>query len=363
MTIVINQRTGFSALNVATESQYAIRLVVLALLLLIAGCSPSPERPEHADLTRSRFVMGTPLTITVPDADGHQEAVEKAFEEVSRVEKLISTWRDDSALAALNHSKTGEAVPVDPELFSLLEQSVGWSRKTDGAFDPAAGRILFAWDLRGDGHVPSAEEVEQAVSVSGVENLRLNPEDRTVTRLEDLLIEEGGFGKGYALDRAAEVLREAGVDRAMLDFGGQVTIFGGKDVAVGIADPTDRLRPAVEITVSNGSVATSSGSERFFEAGGEQYSHLLDPRTGRALPPQGSVTVVHESGLVADILATALYVMGPEKGLEWSEQNEFASIFIVPATEGSWHVLPSRRASRSLSIQVIGQEFKIERKH
>lgn len=345
-----------------TESQYLLAVAAILLLMGI-GCSPTPSREQHEDLIRSRFLMGTPLTITVPAAEGNDAAVEAAFDEVARVEALISTWRDDSALARINGTPIGETTEIDPELFDLLEQSVDWSHRTAGAFDPAAGKILFAWNLRGDGRIPTQQELELAVEQSGVDEIELDTSRRTITRRADVLIEEGGFGKGYALDRATEILREAGVERAMLDFGGQVTLFGQKTVTVGIADPRDRLLPAVEIEVSEGSVATSSGSERFFEAGGKHYSHILDPRNGRALPPRGSVTVVHESGLIADILATALYVMGPEEGLEWSARNNLSSVFITPATDGSWHVLPSPDASRSLSLQAIGQEFKIERKH
>ena len=342
-----------------TTSQLAPWSLVLALALtIVAGCSPDGK----SELTRSRYLMGTPLTITVPDDEGNEAAVEAAFDEVARVEALISTWREDSALARINAAAIGEPTEVEPELFDLLEKTVEWSRRTGGAFDPTAGRILFAWDLRGDGRIPSASELQELADNVGVENLTLDRSGFRIVRERDLLVEEGGFGKGYALDRALEILVAAGVDDAMIDFGGQVTIHG-RERTVGIASPADRLRPGVEIDVSSGSVATSSGSERFFEADGTRYSHLFDPRTARALPPRGSVTVLHESGLVADILATALYVMGPEAGLTWSDQHDIKAIFITPGSEGTWRVSPSREAIRSVPIRGIDRAFEIERKH
>lgn len=345
----------------ATESQLRLGIAV-ATLILAAACSPGESGARADQVTRSRYLMGTPLTITVVGNEQAEPAIDAAFDEVDRVETMISTWQDDSSLAALNASRQGTPVAVDAELFTLLEQAVRWSHSTGGAFDPAAGRILFAWDLRGEGRVPSQDEIERAMATSGARNLVLDPSTRTVTRRTDLLIEEGGFGKGYALDRARDVLREAGIHNAFLDFGGQVTVIGPRPVTVGIASPADRMSPGVELDLASGSIATSSGSERFFESGGQRYSHIFDPRTGRALPPRGSATVVHESGLVADILATALYVMGPEAGLEWSDRNNVVSVFIVPGSNGAWRILPSREATRSLSIRSIDRDFKLERK-
>lgn len=350
-------------LRVETKSQMGAVAIFLFSAGVLSSCSSVGTSPDKGELTRSRYLMGTTLTITVPDEEGNAEAAQAAFEEVDRVEDMITTWRDDSSLAALNASEVGRAVAVDAELFDLLERAVDWSHATESAFDPTAGRILFAWELRGAGRIPSSEEIRTARKLSGIENLVLDRSSLTVSREVDLLIEEGGFGKGYALDRARNVLEDAGVESATVDFGGQVSVFGSTPVDIAIAHPEHRLRAAMEIRVISGSVATSSGSERFFESGGDRYSHIFDPRTGRALPPRGSVTVIHESGLVADILATALYVMGPEEGLEWSDQNEITAVFIMPGASGSWVVLPSKEARRSLPIRVIDREFKVERKH
>lgn len=345
-----------------TESQLQtpVQALLLTGLVLLFACSPTASDPT---ISRSRFLMGTPLTVTVPNVESNLAVVETAFEEVARVESLISTWREDSALAELNQHPVGATAKLDAELFELLELVADWSDRTGGAFDPAIGRILFAWDLRGEGVVPSPEMLRLAIEKSGARYLELDRENLTATRTADLLIEEGGFGKGYALDRAASVLRESEVDDAMVDFGGQITLIGSNPVSVGIANPENRLQPALEVELSSASVATSSGSERFFESGGERYSHILDPRTGRALPPRGSVTVIHDSGLVADIAATALYVMGVEEGLEWSDRHGIAAIFIVPDSGGSWRVLTSTEASRSISIRAIDDNFSIERNH
>ncbi|MDX1584543.1 MAG: FAD:protein FMN transferase [Thermoanaerobaculia bacterium] len=348
-----------------TESQLQKLSGAILLLILLAGlataCTPQQQSRDENYLTRSRILMGTPLTITVQTGDQRIEAVEEALDEVARIEASISTWRDDSVFAKINREAVGTPVEIDPEIASLLARTIEWSEITNGAFDPAAGRVLFAWDLRGDGRVPTDEEIENARALSGAEHLRVDLADYTATREVDLLIEEGGFGKGWALDHAAEILRASGVEQAVLDFGGQVTIFGAEPIAVGIAHPEDRMRPAVELQITKGSIATSSGSQRSFESDGRRYSHLFDPRTGRALPPRGSVTVIHETGLDSDILATALYVLGPDEGLEWAEARDLEAIFIVPSAEGGWDVISTEEADRSVPIRSLDREFKIER--
>jgi thiamine biosynthesis lipoprotein len=147
-------------------------------------------------------------------------------------------------------------------------------------------------------------------------------------------IDEGAWGKGYALDRAVEALRRAGARRALLDLGGQVFAVGR--ATVDVADPRDRLRAVASLAVADESVSTSGNSERGFMVGDRRIGHLLDPRTGRPAPDFGSATVLAPSGLVADILSTAFFVLGPEAGLELSEELrrqgfENRALFLVDA--------------------------------
>jgi thiamine biosynthesis lipoprotein len=282
--------------------------------------------------------MGTSLAITVSAGDRAValEASEKAVREIVRVEDALTTWRPGGPLYALNAAPAGSPVALPPEISAVLAAVFEWSRRTDGAFDPTVLPLVSAWDLRGRGRVPSSADLARALVATGTARFRLGTAG--AARLHPSSgIDEGAWGKGYALDRAAAALREAGVRGAVLDLGGQILAIGKAEVA--IADPRDRARAAATLEADNQSVSTSGNSERGISVGGRRVGHLLDPRTGRPAPDFGSATVVAPSGLSADVLSTAFFVAGPEKGLELSQRlrregfdNEV--LYLIPRNGG-----------------------------
>jgi len=269
--------------------------------------------------------MGTMLSIRVEgkDRDRALAASETAVSEIARVEDLLSTWKRGGALDRLNHAAPGQAIDVGAELASLLREVRAWSARTRGAFDPTVLPLVLAWDLRGTGRIPDVSALARAVSATGWSGFDL-PAGRdglgasAVRTRADSGIDEGAWGKGYALDRARRALAAAGARRATRDLGGQVMVLGSG--AVEIADPRERRRSAGWIEVEDQSVSTSGDSERSVNAGGARIGHLLDPHTGRPAPDFGSATAVAESGLVADILSTAFFVLGPREGLALSRK-------------------------------------------
>ena len=325
--------------------------VLLLIPLLLASCASGHS--TSADLvSRSRYLMGTACTISVPASVEVDGATGAAFGEIARIERLVSTWRSDSELSRINDAPPGRSIAVSLEVIDLLERATALSRDTEGAFSPLAGRLIAMWDLRGEGRVPADGDARAAAGAIASGGLRLARERGTVARIGEVAVEEGGFAKGYALDRAVDALRERGVPRALLDFGGQVALYGfGDAVEIDIAHPEDRERPAVRLAVRSGSVATTSGSEKRFEKDGARYSHIVDPRSGRALPPSGSATAIHDEALVADALSTAFYVLGPGAGLALADREGFAAIWLVPEEGDSYRVVRSAAAS-ALSLEI-----------
>ena len=285
--------------------------------LLVATLIVPPT--QAAVKNRAQYLMGTVCEIAVPDSPRAAKQADRAFAEAERVESLISTWRDTTELARLNR---GELRTVSKELAGLLNDALRWSRRTNGAFNPLVAPLVDVWHTREAATLPSPEAIERARALSRIENVSAN--GRRFVLTEGAAFEEGGFGKGYALDRMIRLLDAP----AMIDFGGQVAVKGTLTAA--IADPADRDRAAVELTLKDESIATSSGSEKTFVAAGRTFSHIFDPRSGEALPPRGSASVIARSATTADILSTALYVMGVDEGLRWADEHGIEAIFITP---------------------------------
>ena len=311
--------------------------VVLVSALATGGGARAAE-PAPARLERSVYAMGTRLNIEAegPSSKVLQRATEAAFRETERIEAACSTWRPDSSWSRLNQAR-GAEVALDREWLELLFTVLTWTRRTDGAFDPVLGALLKAWGIRTGGRTPSADELARARAASGAALLSLDVE-RGVARLghPDASLEEGGFLKGYALDRMARLLEAGGVSDALLDFGGQLLVLG-RPRPVALSGPDDRHRPTLGFVLHPGSLSSSGTSEH--------GRHILDPHTGLRSPAWGSVSVVAADGLTADILSTALFVMGPERGLVWADAHDVEAVFQRPGRAP----IQSRRA-RSLGL-------------
>ncbi len=333
--------------------------LILVLPLLLSSCaSVSSHGPSMA--SRARYLMGTTCAISLPAGPEIDADADAAFDEIARVESLVSTWRTDSELSRINRAAPGTAVGVSAEVADLLDRAARLGAESGGAFTPLAGRLIEMWDLRGEGRVPEEAAARAAARAIAAGGVRIDRQILTVARVGDVTVEEGGFAKGYALDRAIGVLRRRGVARALIDFGGQVALYGfGAPFEIDIAHPEDRRRPAVRIAIASGSVATSSGSEKSFASGSNRYSHIVDPRTGMALPPSGSATAIHEEALVADALSTALYVLGPREGLALADRKRLAAIWLVPEEGGAWRVVRSAAAS-ALPLE-IHPDFNVKK--
>lgn len=297
---------------------------------LAAGPSPAPAATkrvlvERVLVERRLLAMGTSLEVSVvaPSREAGLDASERAVEEVLRIEDLLTTWRE-SPLDRLNRATSGDAVPVGPEIAGLLAEVFRWAQRTDRAFDPTVAPLMRAWDLRGAGRVPGPEELAAAAAATGPWHFRLDAARGLASRLDPRAgIDEGAWGKGYALDRAAQRLDQSRALGALVDLGGQALGFGrdpaGSDWTIGIAHPRDRQRAVVAVALTNASASTSANSERGRTVGARRIGHELDPHTGEPADDFGSVTVVAPSGLVADVLSTAFFVLGPEKGLALSD--------------------------------------------
>ena len=300
-----------------------------------AGEAEVGGKPAAAPIQVERTVhlMGTWATLVVetPGRAVGLEALERMVRIIERTEASLSTWRADSVLGALNRQPVGEPFGLPPALCGLWPRLVRWHGLTAGAFDPAVGRLVEAWGLRAGGAVPAPEVLGAARAWTGLAHLRFDAGTCRVTRTVDATLDAGAFGKGEALRRLGD--DSVGRDPWMVDFGGQIAV-GGRPVGAGwpvaIAHPARRHQVALALTLTTGSLATSAASERSRVVDGRLVAHILDPRTGQPIHRPESVTVWHEDPLAADILSTALYVMGADEGLDHAGRHGIAALFLIP---------------------------------
>lgn len=308
-----------------------LALGVLSYLPLYPVTAAGPVSVE-----RTLYLMGTRATLAVESTDraAAVRQLERMVRSLERTEATLSTWRHASELSRLNRHPVGQPFQLGPDVCELWPTLIHWHRTTAGAFDPGVGALIDVWGLREAGRHPPPDRLAAAWAVTGIGHFEADPDPDAcrVTRLVDATLDAGAFGKGEALRRLQMDLGSDAVWR--VDLGGQVAVSGVAPSSgrwpVDIAHPARRYETVIEVVLAAGSLATSGASERTFEVDGEPIAHILDPRTGHTLYRHTSVTVWHEDPLVADILSTALYVLGPDTGMRFAESHGLAALFLVP---------------------------------
>ncbi|MDQ7794713.1 MAG: FAD:protein FMN transferase [bacterium] len=295
-----------------------LAVVLLAGVLGVYLWRSGPGRGRE-DVVIRGFAMDTVVAIRVPA--GHEPAARQALAELNRLERIFDRHDPASEVARVN-AGAGDWVAVGPEVMEVLALVEDMAAVTGGLFDVTVGPLLELWGFGGEtARVPGPAELARALDLVGGRLVEL---DRAGGRVrlarQGMVIDLGGVAKGYAIDRAARVLRDRGVDYGLVEVGGDIYLFGGRSGdrpwRVGVEHPRHGGEMLGRIHLWEGAVATSGDYQRFFMEGGERYHHILDPRTGRPGRQAQLATVVGPSVAEVDILSTALFLMGPEWGLE-----------------------------------------------
>jgi thiamine biosynthesis lipoprotein len=286
---------------------------------------------------RMRMSMGTMLTIT---AHGKSEgevtaAIDAALAEVDRLDRMLSTYIGESEVSKLNRAAGGDFLPASPELLDLLSRSREFCASTDHAFDVTVGPLVELWKRAArDGKAPAEREIAAARALCGPGEIETDPEHGRARLLHaGAALDFGAIGKGYALDRAASILQDRGVTRALLDFGGQfLALDPPPDAAAWRVDLRDPAKPdstRTSVNLVHASISTTADYERGLSLSGRRISHVVDPRTG--IPVEGilGVSVVCASATEADALSTALFVLGAKAGAELASRRGVAALFVA----------------------------------
>jgi len=282
-----------------------------------------------------QLVMGTFARVVAiaEDANAAGECIPAAMSAIHRVDDLMSDYKDDSEISRVNEDAAAGPVQVGEDTYEVIKRSVEFSRLTDGAFDVTVGPLMVLFHAeQKQGKAPTAEQIAEAKSKVGFEKLELDEANRTVHfTVEGMRLDLGGIAKGYAIDKALEALQRGGATGGMVDIGGDIRCFGtppeGRDSwVIGIQDPNSVLEGAegsgllMTLKVANEAVATSGDYQQFVMIGGKRHSHIMNRKTGGSAEGLSSVTIIAGNATDADALATAVSVMGAEKGLALIEK-------------------------------------------
>lgn len=291
-------------------------------LLLLFFCS-SVNFAQQA-FHKTTLLMGSRFDITVVAENEEQGKayVDTAIAEISRIEKLISSWHPNTQTSEINRNAGIKPVKVDKELFDLIQRAISISKLTDGAFDISYASMDKVWKFDGSmSEMPTAEAIKKSVEKVGYENIVLDEHNQTVfLTKEGMKISFGAIGKGYAADKAKQLLMDKGVVAGIVNASGDMNTWGkqpnGKDWMVAITNPLNKNNAFALLPLKQGAVVTSGDYEKYVEFDGVRYAHIINPKTGYPATGIISVTVFAPSAELADALATSVFVMGKDVGLD-----------------------------------------------
>ena len=278
--------------------------------------------------SKNVVLMGSDFEITVVETKKSraQYLIDVAISEISRIERLISSWDKNSQTSLINYNAGIKPVKVDKELFQLISRAKKISKLTQGAFDISYAAMDNLWYFdREMSKVPNNSQIKESVSKIGYRNIILNEEDLTVfLKFKGMKIGFGAIGKGYAADKAKEILIKNNVKSGIINASGDLTAWGqkpsGKDWMVAIVNPINKNKVFSWLPIRNSSIVTSGNYEKFITINGKIYSHIIDPRTGYPIDGIRSVTIISKQAELADALATSVFILGVDVGLNMINQ-------------------------------------------
>ncbi len=345
--------------------------LAIAVIVLAAGCentdaesrrAPAVERPNENPpqlLTRTRPMMSTVFRIQVDAPPPNAEAViRRAFEEIERLENVLSEWRDESDISKINASAGKRSVKVGDDTLRVIDAGLDVSMWSRGAFDLSWAALWGLYDFRPESvKIPSQADIKSRLALIDYKKIRVSKRYDTVyLRKRGMAIGTGGIAKGYALDQAGAILRGGGVENYMIFGGGQVQVHGlrdGRPWRVGIQHPRDPEKYFAALESTGASFSTSGDYEHaVFDGAGQRWHHIIDPNTGRPATESLSVTVMTAEGIYADALSTAAFVLGPEKALKMLKRIAYPAEAVIVGADCKLYMPPKAKKRLRLNVEL-----------
>lgn len=312
-------------------------ILTTLLLLTLPACDREFQLIEIEGST-----MGTVYSVRLNAAgfDEQKAMLKNGIEDVlQEINRQMSTWDSQSVLSSINRYSDTDWIGIPEDIYKVLKAALEIARQTDGALDITVGPLVNLWGFgpdRSPTTIPDEQTIQALLDRTGYTLLELDPESaRLRKKRPELYIDLSALAKGYAVDEIARYLDQRGISNYLVEVGGEIQAHGvnteNKPWQIGIEKPlSDKFEIQRIVPLSNQGMATSGDYRNFRMIDGVRYSHTIDPRTGKPVSHDlAAVTVIHPSTMMADGIATALLVMGPENGLEYAEEMDLGVLFVI----------------------------------
>ncbi len=275
--------------------------------------------------------MNTEVEIILPQ--GNEEDFAEAFNEIRRIEKLMDVHNPESEISQVHRLAGKRPVKVSEEIFKVLKSSLEFSRFTSGAFDVSIRPLSHLWGMRRKlNRILELKNIEEKLPLVNYRNIIMDERNQTIEfKRKGMAIDLGGVAKGYAVDQAIEVLKKRGIEAALINAGGDIRVMGKRRWKVSLQHPRKEDEVLAVIRLQDRAIATSGDYQRYFIKEGKRYHHIINPETGYPAIECMSVTIIASQAIQADILATSIFILGPEKGMKLIESSEDVEGIIIDA--------------------------------
>ena len=315
-------------------------------LLILSACSPRQETIYKK--TRTSMYTSVTITVSSDSEEKAEKAIEVAFNELDRLAKLLNFYSEDSEISAINRHAGNKPVRVSYETLDILEKALYVSENTEGGFDITVGPLVRLWDFQKK-TIPDRTTVKEKLKLVGYKNIVIDKKASTVfLKTKGIQIDLGGIIKGYAADKAVEVLKQQGIRAGIVAVAGDIKTFGirpdGGLWKVGIQNPrqqTDKDEIMATVGLSDTAISTSGDYQKFFIKDGRRYHHLLNPKTGYPDNECRSVTIIAKDAALTDAFATGIFILGAQKGMD--ALNRLGLDGIIVDKDGKIHLTQNLR--------------------
>ncbi len=344
--MIMAKGKGHRAKGIEYKFRNLFLLFALCSLLFALTFSCSPGKDKLYKEIRTSMYTVVEITVSSDSEEKAKTAVDRAFNELDRLAKLLNFYSEESEVSMINRHAGDKPVKVSSETLEIIEKALYVSENTEGAFDITVGPVVRLWDFKNK-VIPDEKTIKEKLKIVGYKNIIVDRQKSTVfLKKRGMQMDLGGIIKGYAADKAVEVLKKNGIKSGIVAVAGDIKVFGKRPDGglwnVGIQNPrqkSDKDEIIAAIGLSGMAISTSGDYQKFFIKDGKRYHHLLNPKTGYPVYDCQSVTVITKDAVFTDAFATGIFILGPEKGLDVMKKLGFDGVIVdkdgkIHATEG-----------------------------